>query len=212
MSTITKATTANTDFTRGNNADYVHQLCEWSDVIMLQEAKDMVLKQCLPDGWAACHNTDNDAKAGSAIGVDKSVWQVRDWWLVYGCPPPPQGGMLTRYICVAVLEHKQTGLVWAAMSAHEPPQRYAGMQPEYPANLKAAKQAQKDQGRRVIVGADANMPIGDLADKIGGKGYGHGIIGCVTGQPVTECTFRGWGPDHNVTDHPAVTCKVDLSA
>lgn len=211
MAVLTKTTTANTDFTRGRNADYIHQLCEWSDVIVLQEAKDMTLKQCLPDGWKACQDTSTEAKAGSAIAVEKSVWAVRDWWLVYGCPPPPQGGMLTRYIAVAVLEHKATGLVWSAMSAHEPPQRYAGMQPQFTANLKAAKQKQKEKGRRVVIGADANMPLGKLANQVGGKPYGYGIVGCVTGQPVQQCTYRGWGEQENVTDHPAVTCTVDLS-
>jgi len=207
-----QACTANTDFVRGQNSKYVHQLTEWCNVLMVQEAKDMDLAHTLPEGWAHCHDTSTEAKAGSAIGVDKAKWRVIKWWLVKGCPPPPGGGMLTRYICVAVLEHKESGLQFSAMSAHEPPARYAGMQPQFTANLKAAKEKEKAAGRRVIVGTDANMPLDDLAKQIGGKGYGKGIVGLVTGQPITDLKVRPWGVDRGMTDHPAVTAKVDLTA
>lgn len=199
-----KCCTANMDFARGNDKGYLRHLTECAHVLMLQEAKTFDLDQLLPDGWAGLQNTSSEAKAGSCIAVDKGKLVVVEWHLTYGCDAPADGGMLPRWICSATLEFKETGKRFTAISGHEPPQRYAHLQPEFTTNLKDAKR----DATKPVIGVDANMPMPELAAHIGGTAYGYGIVGHVTNQVVEWKSRIDYGPDNNMTDHPAVNMLV----
>src|SRR4029077_16403593 len=167
--------TSNTDFYSGRNRPLVHQLCTYGDVLLLQEAKDMTLRDVLPADWRSLQNTSSDAKKGSCIAVDSRRVKVLEHYLTVGCGPPPGGGMMTRYIVTAVCQMRHNGAVFTAISAHYPPRRYAMQWEEYTTSLKRVRA--NVRGKVPVIGTDANMPIGQLAAKLNSKAYGVGIIG-----------------------------------
>ena len=72
--------TANLDFYSGDNRQYLAHLCADSDLVLVQEAKDLDLGELIPDGWRALQDTSSDAKAGSGILVSHAI-SVERWWL-----------------------------------------------------------------------------------------------------------------------------------
>ena len=188
------------DFYAGGNKDYIRHLCSTADVLCVQEAKDFVLADMVPDGWEAYQDTSSDAKQGSGIAVASSV-QVDKWGLVKGCDAPQGGGMLPRWIVWAEARWEDTG-VFTPISAHEPPGRYSELQPGFTNNLQKVGNSHPDP----VIGCDANMPINTLAKQLGSayKAVGEGIIGLLSKSPLTDVTVDKTGITDNQTDHPAV--------
>lgn len=194
--------TANVDFYAGGNRDYLTHLCADSDVVCVQEAKDFTLADVVPDGWRALQDTSSDAKAGAGIAVGPGV-TVEEWGLVKGCDAPQGGGMLPRWIVWA--ECRYDGEVFTALSAHEPPGRYDHLQPGFTDQLRKVANGHPDP----VIGCDANMPIGKLADQLG-SGYdavGEGIIGIIAKSPLTYVSVDEWALDTGMSDHPAVAAS-----
>lgn len=207
---IVRIVSANTDFVRGHDATYVRQLCEWGDVLLLQEHKYANLADNLPDGWASLQDTTSEATKGSCIAYDTRVLDHGWDRLILGAEPFIGGrrvGLLPRYFQVARLVHKgsQRGVV--VVSAHEPPFRFRVLQPGYSRRLHATVARYTPD---VVVGADANMPLGRFANTLGLEGYGKGIVGIATRLPVVHTDIKPWGIAHGLTDHPAVVAHVAL--
>ena len=202
--------TSNTDFYSGRNRQLVHQLCTYGDVLLLQEAKDMTLRDVLPADWRSLQNTSSDAKKGSCIAVDNRRVKVLEHYLTVGCGPPPGGGMMTRYIATAVCEMRHNGAVFTAISAHYPPRRYAMQWEEYTTSLKRVRA--NVRGKVPVIGTDANMPIGQLAAKLNSKAYGVGIIGFVTSAKVERERVEVWPVTEKRSDHPAYVIRVNVPA
>lgn len=204
---LVRVVTANTDFAKGADAKYVRELCEWGDVLLLQEHKYADLAANLPPGWTSLQDITSEATRGSCIAFNASVIRC-DWdKLILGAQPFIGGkriGMETRYFQMARLVHKESGRGFVAVSAHEPPFRFRALQPGYTRRLKAAVARYP----RAIVGADANMPIGRFANTLGRSAYGRGIVGIATDLPVVKHDVKPWGIARGLTDHPAVVVHV----
>ena len=192
------------DFYAGGNKDYIHYLCSTADILLLQEAKDFVLADLVPDGWKAMQNTSSDAKAGSAIAVNSDVITVHAWGLVKGCDAPQGGGMLPRYIVWSECRWEEGGM-FSPIAAHEPPGRYSELQPGYTKKVQTVANSHPDP----VIGADANMDIDTFAKQLGSgyKAVGEGIIGLVSKSPLTDVEIDKTGVADNQTDHPAVAAS-----
>jgi hypothetical protein len=207
---IVRVVSANVDFQRGGDFRHVRALCQWGDVLLLQEAKDFALADMLPEGWVSLQDTTSRATKGSCIAYNGEVLEHRWERLALGARPFIGGhriGMLTRYIQFAGLTHKETGRRFVAASAHAPPFRFRLLQPGYRARL----QARADKFNRAVIGVDANAPIGGLAHQLGLEAYGKGIVGVLTRLPVVQAHVNPWGIDRGLTDHPAVVVHVALT-
>lgn len=192
--------TANLDFTSGHNADYVEYLTDGADVLLLQECKDLTLADLLPAGWTSLQDTSSEAKAGSCIAVREGI-DVGRSWLVKGCGEPPGGGMLPRWIACAQLNPGDDEAT--AISAHAPPPRYSGLQPEFNANVADVVNANP----RPLVGADANMDIDKFAKALGPgmRAYGKQSGIClVSSVPLTDVEVDSWAEKYDASDHPCV--------
>lgn len=199
-------TTANVDFNRGKNAEYVKQIASWGSVMLLQEAKDFTLANVLPKSWKSLQNTSSDAKAGSCIGFDTDVWKVEDHWLDFGCDEV-KGEMLARYIQTAKLIHRESGKAAYPMSCHAPPPRCQAQRlDQFVKNLRKSR----DKVGKPVIGMDANFDVKDVADSAGLDIYNVGIIWILTNLVEKDTITRGWGPDHGATDHPALTARLEL--
>lgn len=210
-------TTANLDFVRGHTADYLAHLCETADVLLVQEAKDVVLADVLPAGWVALQDTTSPATMGSAICYRiATVRGPKAPHLIEGSSPFWQGrrvGMLTRYIACAHLQDRATKEWRFAISAHLPPLRFAFLQPGMTRRLRRLLKGTTPghwAHAHAVVGLDANQPLTRLADRLGMREYGKGIVGLLVGPGlrIEAGEVDPWGIDHDVTDHPSVTIRV----
>lgn len=202
--------TANTDFARRGDPKYIDFLAERAKVLCFQEAKDVIIREHLPEGWSAIQFgalAHHRAKMGSAIAYDSHAYVCVMAYQVLGCKPFWLGrrlGLLPRWITVAVLDDRQTNHRRAVISAHDAPWRFKFLQPGFKKNLKA----EVVKHRYWVVGTDANEPIGVLAKYLGGTAYGLGIVGFVSSTPMEKIRIRHWGQGKGFTDHPAVTATA----
>lgn len=194
-------TTANVDFNKGGNKAYVQYLCERSDVVMFQEAKDFKVKDCVPSGWQAYQDVSSDAKAGSAVAVNSSMVSVSGSNLVKLCDPPPGGGMLTRYGMVV----QASGI--SLMACHNAPQRYDSQWNQFINNTQNVIKNNAD----IVIGMDANMAIATMAKKLGNgiHAYGTDIDGLFTKRQVTNVVTDTYGKKNGYSDHPSISGTVD---
>jgi len=202
-------TTANVDFARGKNKEYVRKIAEWGSVMMLQEAKDFRLADLLPGSWKSLQNTSSDSKAGSCIGFDTDIWKCEDHWLTFACDEVKgSDGMLARYIQTAVLIHRDSGKKAHAMSCHAPPPRFQDQRlDQFVANLRKAIH----KVGKPVIGLDANFDVKDVADDEGLTiRHVQDIIWIATNLRHKDTITRGWGPEHGATDHKALTCRLEL--
>lgn len=199
--------TANLDFYSGDNRQYLAHLCADSDLVLVQEAKDLDLGELIPDGWRALQDTSSDAKAGSGILVSHAI-SVERWWLQKGCGAPAGGGMLPRYLCCAEVTHESEQRL-VPIAAHAPPPRYSGLQPEFADSVAAVV---ADYPQTALVGADANQDIDAWARELGSGmvavGKQSGIC-LVSRMPLGDVELDSWGENQGMTDHPAVWATVD---
>jgi hypothetical protein len=202
------ATTANLDFVRGGNNEYIDHLSETADAMLIQEAKDFSLRSTVNRRlWTVVQNTNDDAHQGVAVAVRKSAIRVLGSRYVLGTEPHGRK-MLTRYILLVACQHKGSGQTFTLASAHLPPQRYVELQP--PMISRIARVAYYHP--RLILGVDANMPISKLAAQTKTHATGIGIIGILSKLPMTGGHASSFGIHNNLTDHPSWTTRVNLLA
>lgn len=204
-------TTANLDFGLGHDADYLAHLAVLSDVILVQEAKNVHLADVLPKGWRALQDTTSAATMGSAICYRVEAVRAGSsaLTLVEGSKPFWQGkrvGMLTRYMATAHLQDRETGEWFYAVAAHLPPARFKFLQPGMTRRLRKVLKGHP----HAVAGLDANQPLTHLAAKLDLDCYGKGIVGLLVGKGlrVAVGAVDHWGIQHNATDHPAVTIRT----
>lgn len=200
---------ANLDFALGGDRAYLAWLCENHDVLLVQEAKDRVLANILPDGWLSLQDTTDESTRGSAIAVRTETVRVNDHGLALGAKPfirSKKIGMLTRYIAWAELTERASDEAGLFLSAHFPPWRFRLLQPGYEKNLKKLIFGRRD----VVIGTDANSPVDRLAKRLGFEWVGRGIIGILSGRDLTDRKVQSWGIQHDATDHPSVSATVHL--
>lgn len=204
---IVRVAVANVDFVRGGDGKYIAQLCQWADLLLLQEAKNITVANLLPAGWVSLQDTSDPARKGSCIAYNAAVIERRWDRLHLGAKPFIFGrriGMLPRYYQAATFRHIKSGRRFVAVSAHLPPFRFRLLQPGYMRRLRKSV----NRFPNAIVGADANMHLGKFAFKLGLEPYGKGIVGLATRLSVVRPRIRPWGVKRGLTDHPAVTASV----
>jgi hypothetical protein len=199
-------TTANLDFVRGHDADYLAHLCEGRDVLLVQEAKDIRLADILPVGWVALQDTTSPDTMGSAICYRRETVRVGTAGLKLHYGSPATKGMLERWIATAPLCDRATKEWRFAVAAHLPPQRFSFLQPGM---TKRLRHVVKDHPH-AVVGLDANQPLTKLADRLHMRSYGQGIVGLLVGSGLRATTvdIDHWGIQHNATDHPSVNIQL----
>ena len=200
---------ANLDFQLGHDAEYLAHLCADTDVVLVQEAKDVDLAKVAPDGWAALQDTTSAATMGTAILYREATVEARHFRLRLGTLPQlgsRRVKMLPRYIASAHLIERANHRWHYGVSAHLPPARYAFLQPLMALRLKAIVLGHPN----AVIGTDANQPLDELAKFLGLQAFGHGIVGLIFGKglTVTERHIDRWGKQHGVTDHPSVSAVV----
>jgi hypothetical protein len=159
------------------------------------------LVSALPSGWKGYQNTSSAAKKGTAIAVRTDVFDSGDFSLTLGVEPNGQK-METRWIAKLPVTVIETGERRDLISGHEPPQRYAELQPTFTNNLKQLV----SNSTNPVVGVDANMPIETLANKVNLKhAYGEGIIGVLTNANSLETDVVNM----EYSDHPAIKILLD---
>lgn len=205
-----RVTTANLDFSTGPRQDKKNLalLVENSDVLCLQEAKNLTLSEILPVGWRSLQFTLNEARRNSAHAVVKGAYTknraihlgVRPWY----------GGvkvkMLTRFF--TTVDVTKNGLTVRAFSCHLPPARFDFLQPTM---MRRIKTAIDESPWPVVLGGDWNMPIATAASKLGLEAHGEGIIGVLVDKrlKITATKIDRRGKQLGYTDHPAVTVVID---
>jgi len=209
MAAVEGFTTANMDFARGKNKEYVRKITEWGSVMMLQEAKDFRLADLLPGSWKSLQNTSSDAKAGSCIAVDSDVWRVDEHALWFACDEVKgSDGMLARWLAYAEITHRETGKVCHPVAGHAPPPRFQDQRlDQWVHNLRRLL----DKLGKPVVGLDANFDVKDVADDEGLTiRHVQDIIWVATNLRHKDSITRGWGPEHGASDHKALTCRLEL--
>jgi hypothetical protein len=176
------------DFYSGSNQKYLNHLIDGgADVLLLQEVKDFKVKDLLPSGWKCFQDTSSDAKQGSALAWQTSTITVEKTWLVQGCPPEPNGGMMARWLACGQMRYRGGG-VFTTISCHAPPPRYSSMQPGFNANVKKVVDSNPD-------------PVVGSGMKAVGKQSG---ICLVAKSPLTDVKQDNWATSNKASDHPAV--------
>lgn len=205
-------TSANLDFVRGHDAEYLAHLCADADVLLVQEAKDIVLADVLPEGWRALQDVTSEATRGSAICYREATVIAGRLDLTLGARPSIAGRrvrMLTRSIASAHLWERTEqgrGAWYFGVAGHFPPKRFGVLQPGMARRLR-----RRIKGHPyAVIGLDANQPLDRLAKWLGLSSYGVGIVGLIYGRRlrVTETHADRWGIEHNYTDHPSICATV----
>lgn len=206
-----RITTANTDWAKRGDAEYIAHLCSKSDVVLVQEAKDTDLAAVAPKGWTALQDKTDLAHMGTGILVRNAAAQVGRHGLTLGVNPFLKTGkrvkMLARHIYFAHLAEHGTGDPHFVVSAHFPPHRFSLLQPLYRSRLAALVKGHP----HTTIGTDANQPIEHVAKALGFEAYGRGIIGLLAGPGVrvSHMEISSWGIGHDLTDHPSVTAVCE---
>lgn len=203
-------TSANMDFLRGEDRAYLLHLCERSDVLLLQECKNIDVASLLPGGgWKAIQILDNAAKAGCAIAYRVGKVRVLTAHLTVGVTPfirRKRIKMETRYILHGQIQDTETGELFYAVSAHLPPKRFRVLQPVMVRRLRRVIKGRP----RAVIGLDANQDVDALASRMRLRSYARGIVGLMAARGVRqtgEKVIDGWGEQMGFTDHPAVTVR-----
>lgn len=168
-------------------------------VIGVQEAKHVVLATVLGIIARVMQRTTSPALAGSAI-ITRGVRASRFKLFLGGV----SSATLPRWIARVRIRLDDGPLV--VFSSHPPPAR-AGQRAQHRhlARLKRRTDRLTRRGVAWVVCIDANRPIGQVAQMLGGRAYGSGIVGLIVSElvQVDDHGINDYGDDHDLTDHPA---------
>jgi endonuclease/exonuclease/phosphatase family metal-dependent hydrolase len=142
-----------------------------ADIVFVQEAKNVVLRDILGDGWIVRQNTSSDDRQGSAVAVRRSaVAEVGDLQLVKGtdassCGDPP--GIMTRWITRTDVK-LHNGRWLRVASLHMPPPRCQdGLGSPYAVMADNVVAFVRGGNRLTVLGADWNKVVDDDPNDIG---------------------------------------------
>lgn len=209
--------TANLDFATGNRRDrpYLRRLGGLARrparprrrILFLQEAKTGRVRLLLSKAfWGKQGN--GEAKSGTALMgrwvrlMDRRVWLAGR-----------SSATLPRYVTEAVT--LVGGEPVLCLSVHVFPDR-AGLaaQRRYLTAIAIRLAHAESEGQAWVVGGDFNLPVTEVARRLGGQPFGTGIIGFVC-SPDVWVAKRGalvGGLRRGVTDHPAYFIDVERVA
>lgn len=173
-------------------------------VIGVQEAKNVVLAAVLGVMARVMQRTTSPALAGSAI-VTRGVVASRFRLFLGGV----SSATLPRWIARATVRVDGSRLV--VFSAHVPPAR-AGQRAQlrYLTRLKRRTDRLTRRGVAWAVCIDANRSIEQVAQMLGGRAYGVGIVGVIVSElvQVVDHGVDRFGVNNGLTDHPAPWVEI----
>lgn len=217
--------TANIDFakSRRQHRRYIAHLLLLCEVLFVQEAKFILLRNYLPRTWNTMQRIRSVAVRGSAIAWRRPMPHGGSRLFVGVRPVARVNGRLrvarmnTRWIALLVseIDGKPTALI----SAHWPPIRYAWLWPRMDAAVAQVIVRQVLAGREVVLGADFNAPVKAVARRLNSLLAPHGIslayreegiVGFVftTGIKIATTEVNFYGKSQGLTDHPALIIYV----
>ncbi len=206
-----RVVTANLAF-RGPDA--VRQ--DWStigpdaDIVFVQEAKNVRLRDILGDGWAVRQDTSSEDRQGSAVVIRKSaVRDIGDLQLVKGTEASgcPDGGIMTRWIAQVDVQLNNNRWVRTASLHMPPPRCQTGPGSPYAVMADNVVAFAKRSGRILVLGADWNKVVDEDPNDIGartgllprGPDSGHRIDGFYVSPAITTSGLQQLpqtGSDH----------------
>ncbi len=194
-----RVVTANLDF-RG--ADYVKKA--WAvvgpnaDIVFVQEAKFVVLRQVLGLHWVVRQDTSSEDRQGSAVVIRRSITkEVGSLELVKGVDGGhcPDGGILTRWIAKVPVQLSNGRWIRVASLHMPPPRCQTGPGGRYATMADNVVSFVRRTDRLTVLGADWNKIVDDDPNDIGqrtglkprGPDDGLRIDGFYVSQPITTC-------------------------
>ncbi|RKG75822.1 endonuclease/exonuclease/phosphatase family protein [Corallococcus exercitus] len=145
-----------------------------ADIVFVQEAKNVRLRDILGDGWAVRQDTSSDDRQGSAVVIRKSaVKSIDDLVLVKGTDASDCGtqgdGIMTRWIARVDVQLNNGRWIRAA-SLHMPPERCQnGPGSPYAVMADNVVAFAKRSDRMLVLGADWNKVVDDDPNDIGAR-------------------------------------------
>jgi endonuclease/exonuclease/phosphatase family metal-dependent hydrolase len=146
-----------------------------ADIVFVQEAKNVRLRDILGEGWAVRQDTSSEDRQGSAVVIRKSaVKSIGDLALVKGTPSSdcnnaPEGGIMTRWIARVDVQLNNGRWIRAA-SLHMPPLRCQyGLGSPYAVMADAVVDFAKRSDRLLVLGADWNKVVDEDPNEIGAR-------------------------------------------
>lgn len=225
---MTRETTANIDFAKSpsQHRRYLNHLADTSDILFIQEAKRIRLRDLLPANWYTNQRVRTQSTRGSAL-----CWRAGTFdyppksRMKMGALPvgidhgkPRVAKMLPRRIIVTkvILNGKKVALI----VCHYPPLRYEWLWPQMDRRLARIVRQCVKEGYAVRIGADFNQNPHAVAAALNWR-LGNGVRlralsdGKIDGFLLpanTKIASRGadtYGKDNGLTDHPSYTIEVD---
>ncbi|MDC0712204.1 endonuclease/exonuclease/phosphatase family protein [Stigmatella sp. ncwal1] len=145
-----------------------------ADIVFVQEAKNVRLRDILGDAWAVRQDTSSEDRQGSAVVIRKSaVKSVGDLQLVKGTDASdcnsPEGGIMTRWI--ARVDVQLNNNRWLrATSLHMPPARCQnGLGSPYAVMADNVVAFAKRSEPLLVLGADWNKVVDSDPNEIGSR-------------------------------------------
>ncbi|NVJ03799.1 endonuclease/exonuclease/phosphatase family protein [Myxococcus sp. AM001] len=168
-----RVVTANLDFHRAEAArrDW-NTIGPEADIVFVQEAKYVRMREILGDGWAVRQDTSSEDRQGSAVIIRKSaVKSIGELQLVKGVDASacPGGGIMTRWIArVDVQLHNNRWIRVASL--HMPPDRcQTGLASPYARMADSVVAFANRSDRLLVLGADWNKVVDSDPNEIGAR-------------------------------------------
>ena len=194
-----------------------------ADIVFVQEAKNVRLRDILGDGWAVRQDTSSDDRQGSAVVIRKSaVKSIGDLQLVKGVDAndcdSPEGGIMTRWIAQVDVELPNNRWVRTA-SLHMPPARCQnGPGSPYAVMADNVVAFANRSGRLLVLGADWNKVVDEDPNAIGartglkprGPDWGLRIDGFYVSPVIVTADLQAMPPTGS--DHRPVKMNIAVPA
>ena len=201
--------TQNVDFalTQAKWNSDIDAIADHSEVLMLQEAKDVSVARWIDAAWRVHQDMSSESRAGSAVAWRLDRSKTTGGGITMGVDPGSQQ-MLARWIVWndLVIDGGRTIRV---ASVHLPPMRYRSLYPTYARHI--AEFANKSP-YPLVIGGDWNWLIdnnpGDLAGKTGMRFVGFGIDGFLVERSLT--IRRVWEEPKRWSDHRGVGVEIEI--
>jgi hypothetical protein len=215
-----RVTTANLCFSRPRMAyraaAYLAHLTQGADVLLLQECRDVDVKQLLPAGWRCNQRGVAYTKAGTLTRRGRGKRGSCVAWRIESMSPPHNpttGGSLRLGAAGAginprwISTQRLRGIPFR--SAHWP-LRKTGLQPVFTLRMRRLNR----YPTVVVVGCDANtrdfQGAARRAGLPGAYNGGRGYIGLMSkGARVMNVVVDRTGVRQGWTDHPAVSANIE---
>ncbi|ADO68162.1 endonuclease/exonuclease/phosphatase family protein [Stigmatella aurantiaca] len=145
-----------------------------ADIVFVQEAKNVRLRDILGDGWVVRQDTSSEDRQGSAVVIRKSaVKSIGELQLVKGTDASdcnsPEGGIMTRWIARVDVQLNNHRWLRAA-SLHMPPARCQnGLGSPYAVMADNAVAFAKRSEPLLVLGADWNKVVDADPNEIGAR-------------------------------------------